>query len=611
MKNFFVACIFLLLFYFFHPVPSFASSNFATDYNVKYAIQSDTITHVDFDISLTNKTSQYYASSYTIQVGFKDIKNLKASDPDGIITPNIIKDSKGVRSIEVVFNKKVVGVDNKLNFNMSFDTLDVAQKLGNNWEINIPGINLENDFQSFNVNVEVPSFLGNPAYLKPDISTINGNKFSFTKEELGKSGISIAYGNIRFYKFNLTYHLQNKNLFPVLTEIALPPTTNYQDIQIDAIDPKPIDVIRDEDGNWLAKYTLLPSQKFDVTVEGKVKINLYPQKEIISDDKLRMYLVEQPYWQISNEKIKDLANILRTPYAIYEYTVRNLEYDFSRVTEKKERLGALKVLENKNSAVCLEFTDLFVTLARAAGIPAREVNGFAYTQNDIERPLSLVNDVLHAWPEYYDKQRKTWIMVDPTWGNTTGGVDYFHTLDLDHFAFVIKGLNSKYPVPAGGYKLDAPQTSKDVKVSFTEQYQEEKQTVKIVPSFAKSYMSGASIKGGIVIENVGKNLADPNDITVSTKFLNPKLQKINIKKIPPYGKITIPIEFYKTSLLTNITDEATITLADKEISENIKVSPLYINKILLIGGIISAIGIIAVSIFAIKSWNIPILRRKK
>ncbi len=30
-------------------------------------------------------------------------------------------------------------------------------------------------------------------------------------------------------------------------------------------------------------------------------------------------------------------------------------------------------------------------------------------------------------------------MIDPTWGATTGGVDYFETLDFDHFAFVVKG----------------------------------------------------------------------------------------------------------------------------------------------------------------------------
>ena len=57
----------------------------------------------------------------------------------------------------------------------------------------------------------------------------------------------------------------------------------------------------------------------------------------------------------------------------------------------------------------MEFTDLFVAIARAAGIPARESVGYAYTTNSRLRPLSLVTDVLHAWPEYYDADKKIWV----------------------------------------------------------------------------------------------------------------------------------------------------------------------------------------------------------
>jgi len=83
----------------------------------------------------------------------------------------------------------------------------------------------------------------------------------------------------------------------------------------------------------------------------------------------------------------------------------------------------------------MEFTDTFITLVRALGIPAREINGYAYAQNDRLRPLGLEQDVLHSWPEYYDFASQTWQQVDPTWGNTTGGLDYFHKFDLDHFTF--------------------------------------------------------------------------------------------------------------------------------------------------------------------------------
>src|SRR5258707_13577173 len=101
----------------------------------------------------------------------------------------------------------------------------------------------------------------------------------------------------------------------------------------------------------------------------------------------------------------------------------------------------------------MEFTDLFIAMARAAGIRAREINGYAYTENKDSEPLSLVADVLHSWPEYWDKYNKEWILVDPTWGNTTHGIDFFHKLDLRHFTFVIHGVNSEFPLSPGSYKL--------------------------------------------------------------------------------------------------------------------------------------------------------------
>ena len=71
-------------------------------------------------------------------------------------------------------------------------------------------------------------------------------------------------------------------------------------------------------------------------------------------------------------------------------------------------------------------------------------------------------------------------MIDPTWANTTGGIDYFNVLDFDHIAFVIKGESSDYPIPAGGYKLQGNEEEKDVNVSFAKIFEEETPTLEIV-----------------------------------------------------------------------------------------------------------------------------------
>jgi len=598
----------LLFFLLLAVPPASASSNFATDYDVTYTVSDNGLTRVYFDITLTNNTTQYYASSYSIQVGFKDIDNAKASDPDGPITPNITRENDE-QNIELTFNRRVVGINNKLNFNLSFDTKSVAKKIGRIWEVNIPGLAEQGNFQSFNVHVRVPDYFGKPSYIKPETAVSSKNSLDFSKEQLGKSGIYIGFGDYQIYKFDLTYHLQNPNLFKVKTEIALPPSTNYQDIEIKNINPKPLNVRIDNDGNWIAEYVLSSSQKIDVVVEGKAKIFLTPKKEPEAQEKLNKYLKEQPYWETSNIDIKNLAKTLKTPYAIYEYLVKNLTYDFSRVTEKKDRLGGVGALKNPNSAVCLEFTDLFIALARAAGIPAREIDGFAYTEDDKERPLSLLKDVLHAWPEYYDYERERWVMIDPTWGNTTRGLDYFNTLDFDHFVFVIKGENSSYPVPGGAYKLEGEEIVKDVIVGFSDTFDQNPAKLIITDVFSDSNFSGLPIKGHIEIRNNDKFISAVQTATVSSNFLSPRNQEFLIDKIPPFGSLTINISFHKTPILTNLSDKVTIMLNGQSISKNLKVVPIFLHKLsILTGGVLFAVIAIIISIIAIKARRISVLK---
>lgn len=608
MKKLFII-VFLLIFFVVFPVRVYSASNFSTDYSVTYNVLLSAKTHVTVNATLTNLSSEYYASSYKVQLGFKDIDNLKAFDSEGQITPVVVKNSKR-SSIELTFNKRSVGLGRKLDFSLSFDTSEIAQSQGMIWEINIPGLSTQNDFTSFNAAVIVPSSLGNPAYIKPSVTpNISDNKLFFTKEQLGTSGISIAYGNFQVYDFNLVYHLENKNLFPVRTEIALPPRTNYQDISYESLNPSPVNVTIDKDGNWLAEYVLSPSQNIDVKAKGKSVLFLNPKEEALTTEQYNEYLKQKPYWESTNPKIKSIASKLKTPYAIYQYVVDNLKYDFSRVTEQKKRLGALNVLEDSSSAVCLEFTDLFIALARANGIPAREVNGYAFTKNTKERPLSLVQDILHAWPEYYDSVRKTWIMVDPTWGNTTGGIDYFYKLDFDHFTFAIKGFNSSYPVPAGGYKASSNKNTKDVEVLPGKDFKEKK-SFSVSFDFPDNVYSTIPMKGEIKIKNTGNVMSDSQELFISSMYLT-KDYSVILDKIPPFGYTTVPVDFIKQPLLTNKTDEFKIRIGENLLNKKVKITPIVFNIWIILEGVLIVSFCIILSVIIARSGRIPFFRKTK
>lgn len=594
------------LFLFVAAIPVNASEYFDRAYNVIYTVKENATTQVAITVTLTNKTSDYFASADTIEVGFPGITNVTVRDPDGSLQPRITKTDTG-NQIEIQFNKKVVGKDKSLVFDLTFDTADIAKNEGNVWEINIPGISDPNEFVSFNAEVKVPESLGNPVFIKP---TQPDNKLVFNKEQLGQSGISIAYGQAQLYSFDLEYHLRNKNVFPIRTEIALPPSTNYQEVAIDSMEPKPENVVQDRDGNWLATYALLPSQQVDVRVRGKVSVSHKPRKETLAKKDYALYLKEKLFWTTSNTKIKEKAKELKTPRAIYNYVVSTLSYDFERVATNQPRLGAVKALQSPSSAVCLEFSDLFIALARAAGIPAREVNGYAFTENPTQRPLSLVQDILHAWPEYYDEQKGTWVMVDPTWGNTTGGTDYFDVFDFDHIVFVRKGLDSQYPVPAGGYKFDGDEQKKDIHVTFTNSFPSNTPLLQIEPDFPQTQLSALPIQGTLTLRNVSPLRSPGATARVTSSNLSPATQDISVASLPPFGMQEIQVGFDKTPFFSNQTFDFTITLGKTIIKRDVAVAPFTFTNTQIIGGISIVFFTLIISIIAIKTRRLRIPRRK-
>ncbi|HUQ85878.1 MAG TPA: transglutaminase domain-containing protein [Candidatus Limnocylindrales bacterium] len=552
--------------------PASASSNFITDYKVIYNIEKTGQTLVNIEISLTNKTSKNFATEYQMNLGFDDISDFKSSDVQGNINAKLQKKENGYDAI-LPLNRKSVGEGKKNTFNISFLTKSITKNNGDIWDINIPGISNPSDYNKFEVVVKHPDSFGKPTYIKPNFGN---DSLIFDKESLGKSGISIGFGKEQNYQFDLTYHLKNPNLYPIKTKIALPPDTGYQRVFIKDINPRPKSISIDQDGNWLAEYSLSPAQKLDITVRGNSIIQLNPKSSELTAIENDLYTRSTKFWQTEDKNIEKLATELKTPERIYDYVVKTLKYDFSRVSENKSRKGAVNALLPPNSAVCREYTDLFIAITRAAGIPSREINGYANTGSTKNRPLSLVKDVLHSWPEYYDVTNKSWIMVDPTWGATTGGVDYFDTLDFDHFAFVVKGESDSYPIPAGGYKSDKERNFKDVKVIYSKSDFDQQEKLQLNAPVSNKYIAGTPININVEITNGGPGAILPQDFHVSSNELSPNDQISEIPLIPPGGKHIVKLRFMPTNILTKKSALFTIRFGDKKIEQRVNIIPLFL-----------------------------------
>ena len=197
-------------------------------------------------------------------------------------------------------------------------------------------------------------------------------------------------------------------------------------------------------------------------------------------------------------------------------------------------------------------------------------------------------------------------MVDPTWGNTTGGVDYFDVLDFDHVAFVQRGYDSEYPVPAGGYKYDEDENLKDVNVTFPRRFVKPPDSITIEGDENKKYYSMLPLSTSFTVNNAGQGLLPAQKIVVSNSDLDPKSQAIDIESIPPFGHVDINARYKPLPILTNKTFALTITIAGITLSQSIRVTPLVFSLYAFIGGVFIALLTIIIFIVAKKARRIPV-----
>ncbi|PWU21428.1 MAG: hypothetical protein C5B49_02660 [Bdellovibrio sp.] len=122
------------------------------------------------------------------------------------------------------------------------------------------------------------------------------------------------------------------------------------------------------------------------------------------------------------EKItKGLSDPDEKAKAIYDWLVDNSLPDLRSSTCGEVDLKTMlptdsKATATRSSEKCADPNALFVGLARAAGIPAREVWGLRITPSTRPKSLKKAEDAAkaqHGRAEYYSKIKKAWFPVDP------------------------------------------------------------------------------------------------------------------------------------------------------------------------------------------------------
>ncbi len=561
--------LYILFFVFCSNLSVINAADFKFDYDVTLNVNESGRTKVIQNITITNLTSQLYAQNYSLTIGTQRIDEVKAADSTGNIIPMVTSES-GQTTINVPFAAKVVGVGQQLPFTLNFTSGDIAIKKGRIWEIIIPGIELNPNLNSYTIKLNVPSFFGQPVFISPKSQA---ERIWQLSEHLGK-GIRLIYGDYQSYRYSINYFLPYSSQSEY-QEITLIPDTAFQKSILSRLSPLPINVTTDRDGNWLARYQVPKNGNLNITAEGDVLEYVNPQKEYksqLSQADKKLYTRELPFWE-QTPQIASIAANLKNPKKIYDWVVDNLTYDYNRVNIGNTRIGAAKVIENPASAVCTEFSDLFISLARANQIPARELQGYAYTTNSRLQPLSLSSDVLHAWVEYYSSDLGFWIPVDPTWANTTKGADFFTQPDFNHVVFTILGEKSDYPYPAGSFKAD--KNSKDVYIDFSkDEISLPKPEIELMLNLPSKIYSGIKQSGQIIITNKGKVMIPATKLQLDQN-LPISMTADKSQNIPPYGFEQIKLTTFMPLSFISKEFQFKLIYGDKQVNQKFVILPIY------------------------------------
>ncbi len=175
---------------------------------------------------------------------------------------------------------------------------------------------------------------------------------------------------------------------------------------------------KDNQGNHFGLFklgTLKPKEQrilqLDMTIEPFIVNATQDELGNLSEiDKSlqNKYCAAKKYWDVNAVEIQEIVASL----VVGIESIRDVLAQIFRFLDKlifrenlTERRGALNVLHSKYGD-CDEFTDLFVTMARQAGIPARRITGL------ILRPDGPVH---HAWAEAFSS-KWNWLPFDPALG---------------------------------------------------------------------------------------------------------------------------------------------------------------------------------------------------
>ncbi len=221
-----------------------------------------------------------------------------------------------------------------------------------------------------------------------------------------------------------------------------PPPPPYQDVLTRTISPDDYTLVTDEYGNQYAEFDFadMPAGT-SIPVEIRYKIRVHDVAFDLGScegDLPDLFTEPDLHIESNNPQIIELASQLaegkdnkcEVVRSFYDYVADNLLYSYNGAS-----WGAQAAL-GEMGADCTEYSSLLIALSRAAGIPARYLEGLYHSGGNSD---GLARQE-HAWVEIY-LPGSGWTPLDPTLGRSalTRDANFAHAAP-DHI-IVTRGRN--------------------------------------------------------------------------------------------------------------------------------------------------------------------------
>lgn len=424
-----------------HTIENKSAKNWITEQNTEYFFVSVTsgngnalIETLNTVAIFANGTRLEYETDNQIDYAILSVKLPNAIKPNDSMTLTIIYDNFGL------VEKKGALIDFYApGFQMNESTSDAERATS----------------YSYDTYVNVIKTLPEVNFITPE-PTESGitdvyNRYYFDYEILLNRYIWIQIGRIQYYKFGITETVVATeqadtgytNEYRLIVPRVIDEPQIYQNVMFTNIDPVPSYVETDSDGNLILIFKVPTNYSGVITINGFAEVGRNDTPVTAetagtiydpSISGMASYVNAAPYWEVSSgqiqSKVRELVGTQKNVYIIsndlYDYVISSIDYSKVKRFGLNERQGALATL-NGGAAVCMEYSDLFLTLSRAAGVPARAVFGYGYDskiQNDQQEA--------HQWVEVYMPGLKKWVSIDVTWGESgmkmaEGNLNHFFT----------------------------------------------------------------------------------------------------------------------------------------------------------------------------------------